>query len=130
MYYFLQIREKEMKAKEEKDPTIALAKRRQKMIASLPKLFNMIHFLFLSIKQSVITKQELIHKIIASHCDIVDRSKPQYYADLITLYLEAFGDHLGLLLAGEVEEQLSLLLELVPEWISEKLAYGGDLLFW
>ncbi|KAF5459364.1 hypothetical protein F2P56_023316 [Juglans regia] len=96
------IREKEMKAIEEKNPAISLAKRRQKIIASLPKVFNMIHFLFLSIKQSVITKQELIHKIIASHCNIVDRR--------------------------EVEEQLSLLLELVPEWISEKLAYG-DLLF-
>jgi chromatin licensing and DNA replication factor 1 len=31
---------------------------------------------------------------------------------------------------GEVEEQLNLLVELVPEWISEKLASGGDLLFW
>lgn len=31
---------------------------------------------------------------------------------------------------GEVEEQLSLLLELVPEWISEKLASSGDLLMW
>ncbi|KAG6719061.1 hypothetical protein I3843_04G175100 [Carya illinoinensis] len=96
------IREKEMKAIEEQNPAISRAKRRQKIIASLPKVFNTIHFLFLSIKQSVITKQELIHKIIASHCNIVDRR--------------------------EVEELLSLLLELVPEWISEKLAYG-DLLF-
>lgn len=28
------------------------------------------------------------------------------------------------LFTGEVEEQLKLLLELVPEWISEKLASG------
>ncbi|KAJ6938755.1 hypothetical protein NC651_005250 [Populus alba x Populus x berolinensis] len=48
-------------------------------------------------------KIELIHKIIASHSDIADRR--------------------------EVEEQLNLLLELVPEWISEKLASSGDLLF-
>ncbi|KAK4571206.1 hypothetical protein RGQ29_029859 [Quercus rubra] len=95
--------EKERKAVEERNPAISWAKRRQQMIASLPKLFNMIHFLFQSIKQSVITKEELIHKIIASHCDIVDRR--------------------------EVEEQLNLLIELVPEWISEKLASGGDLLF-
>lgn len=60
---------------EEQNPAISLAKRRRKMIASLPKLFNMIHFLFQSTKQSVITKEELIHKIITSHCDIVDRSK-------------------------------------------------------
>lgn len=29
---------------------------------------------------------------------------------------------------GEVEEQLKLLVELVPEWISENLAPGRDLL--
>jgi hypothetical protein len=56
------------------------------MIASLPKLFNMIHFLFQSIKRSVITKEELIHKIIASHCDVVDRSKHLYYPDIIPLF--------------------------------------------
>ncbi|KAK7841569.1 clp protease regulatory subunit clpx1 [Quercus suber] len=95
--------EKERKAVEERNPAISWAKWRRQMIASLPKLFNMIHFLFQSIKRSVITKEELIHKIIASHCDIVDRR--------------------------EVEEQLNLLIELVPEWISEKLASGGDLLF-
>ncbi|KAJ6336973.1 hypothetical protein OIU76_006774 [Salix suchowensis] len=97
------IREKEQKAKEERDPAISQAKRRRQMIACLPKLFNKIHFLFQSIKQSVLTKEEFIHKIIASHSDIVDRR--------------------------EVEEQLNLLLELVPEWISEKLASSGDLLF-
>ncbi|KAL3603510.1 hypothetical protein D5086_004369 [Populus alba] len=97
------IREKERKAKEERDPAISQAKRRRQMIACLPKLFNKIHFLFQSIKQSVLTKEELIHKIIASHSDIADRR--------------------------EVEEQLNLLLELVPEWISEKLASSGDLLF-
>ncbi|KAF9686858.1 hypothetical protein SADUNF_Sadunf02G0033300 [Salix dunnii] len=97
------IREKEQKAKEERYPAISQAKRRRQMIACLPKLFNKIHFLFQSIKQSVLTKEEFIHKIIASHSDIVDRR--------------------------EVEEQLNLLLELVPEWISEKLACSGGLLF-
>uniref|UniRef100_A0A2C9UU91 CDT1 Geminin-binding domain-containing protein n=1 Tax=Manihot esculenta TaxID=3983 RepID=A0A2C9UU91_MANES len=97
------IREKERKVQEERDPAISQAKKRRQMIACLPKLFNMIHFLFQSIKRTVITKEELIHKIIASHSDIVDRR--------------------------EVEEQLKLLLELVPEWISEKLATSGDLLF-
>ncbi|XP_044491250.1 CDT1-like protein a, chloroplastic isoform X2 [Mangifera indica] len=96
------IREKERKTMEERDPAISQAKRRRQMIACLPKLFNMIHYLFQSIKRSVITKEELIYKIISSHCDIVDKR--------------------------EVEEQMSLLLELVPEWISEKVASSGDLL--
>ncbi|KAK7345786.1 hypothetical protein VNO77_16397 [Canavalia gladiata] len=95
------IREKERNAMEERDPAISQAKRRQKIIASLPKLFNMIRVLFH--KRSVVTKEELVSKIISSHSDIVDRS--------------------------EVEEQLNLLLELVPEWISEKLASSGDFLF-
>lgn len=71
----LQIREKERKAIEEQDPAISQAKRRREMIVGLPKLFNMIHFLFQSINRSVVTKEELMHKILASHCDIVDRSK-------------------------------------------------------
>lgn len=32
--------------------------------------------------------------------------------------------------AGEVEEQLGLLQELVPDWISGKTASSGDFLFW
>ncbi|KAI4349406.1 hypothetical protein L6164_009998 [Bauhinia variegata] len=97
------IREKERIAMEERNPAISRAKRRQQMIVSLPKLFNMIHMLFHSINRSVITKEELVSKIISSHSYIVDRR--------------------------EVEEQLNLLLELVPEWISEKKASSGDLLF-
>ncbi|KAB1226035.1 CDT1-like protein b [Morella rubra] len=97
------IREKERKAIEERNPAISQAKRRRQMIACLPKLFNKIHFLFQSSSQTVILKEELINKVIASHTDIVDRR--------------------------EVEEQLNLLLELVPEWISRKLASGGDSLF-
>ncbi|GKV12507.1 hypothetical protein SLEP1_g23640 [Rubroshorea leprosula] len=96
------IREKERKAMEERDPAISQAKRRRQMIASLPKLFNMIHYLFQSIQRSVITKEELVNKITTGHSAIVDKI--------------------------EVEEQLELLLELVPEWISEKLASSGDLL--
>lgn len=60
---------------EELDPAISQAKRRQRMIACLPKLFNMIHYLFQSLNRSVITKEELTHKIIAGHCDIADRGK-------------------------------------------------------
>ena len=60
---------------EERDPAISQAKKRREMIACLPRIFNIIHFLFQSISRSVITKEELIHKIISSHSDIVDRSK-------------------------------------------------------
>lgn len=96
------IREKEKKTLEDQDPAISQAKRRQQMIASLPKLFDMVHYFFQSIKRSAITKHELMHKIIASHLDIVDKR--------------------------EVEEQLRLLQELAPEWIYEKSAITGDLL--
>ncbi|KAL6210683.1 hypothetical protein ACLB2K_015915 [Fragaria x ananassa] len=95
------LREKERKATEERTPAITQAKRREKMIAKLPKLFNMIHFLFQSMSRSFITKQELVHKIIWNHCDMIDRE--------------------------DVEELLNLLLELVPDWISEK-KLGGELL--
>ncbi|CAL5192438.1 unnamed protein product [Lathyrus oleraceus] len=94
------IREKERMEIEERDPAISQAKKRKKIIASLPKLFNMIHMMFHSRNRSVITKEELVNTLISSHYDIVDRR--------------------------EVEGQLHLLLELVPEWISEKLASSGD----
>ncbi|KAL5068096.1 hypothetical protein RYX36_018983 [Vicia faba] len=96
------IREKEIMAIEERDPAISQAKKRKKIIASLPKLFNMIHMMFQSRNRSVITKDELINTLISSHSDIVDRR--------------------------EVEEQFHLLLELVPEWISERLASSGTML--
>ncbi|XP_062101860.1 CDT1-like protein a, chloroplastic [Humulus lupulus] len=95
------ISENEIKAKEERDSAIPLAKRRKETIASLPKLFNTIHFLFQSIDRSVIIKEDVMHKIISNHSNIVDRR--------------------------EVEEQLSLLLKLAPDWISEKFGVGGDL---
>ncbi|TKY52728.1 CDT protein a [Spatholobus suberectus] len=94
------VREKERIAMEERDPAISQAKKRKKNIASLPKLFDMIRILLR--QRSCITKVELVSKIISSRCDIIDRS--------------------------EVEEQLNLLQELVPEWISEKLISSGDLL--
>ncbi|XP_073317995.1 CDT1-like protein a, chloroplastic [Primulina huaijiensis] len=96
------IQEKEKKALMERDPAISQAKWRLQMIAGLPKLFNMIYFLFQSIRRSVLTKEELIQKIIAGNMDVVDRR--------------------------EVEEQLRLLQELAPEWIHEKSASSGDLL--
>ncbi|XP_052196660.1 CDT1-like protein a, chloroplastic, partial [Diospyros lotus] len=96
------IREKERKALEDEEPAISQARKRKKMIAGLPKLFDMIRFLFQSINRSIITKEELLHRILSSRLDIVDRR--------------------------EVEEQLEFLQELVPEWIYEKkLTSSGDL---
>nr|CAD1837215.1 unnamed protein product [Ananas comosus var. bracteatus] len=96
------IREKERKALEDKQAGAADIVRRQKLIASLPSTFDMILLIYQSLNRTVMTKQELIYKIIASHSKIADR--------------------------GEVEEQLKLLQELVPDWISEKTALSGDLL--
>ncbi|OAY72823.1 CDT1-like protein a, chloroplastic, partial [Ananas comosus] len=90
------IREKERKALEDKQAGAADIVRRQKLIASLPSTFDMILLIYQSLNRTVMTKQELIYKIIASHSKIADR--------------------------GEVEEQLKLLQELVPDWISEKTA--------
>ncbi|CAN6807277.1 unnamed protein product [Brassica oleracea] len=97
-----EIKEQERKAIQDSNPAISEAKRRRKMIACLPKLFNVIHYLIQSLRRWVITKEELVHKIIAGHSDITDRR--------------------------EVEEQLVLMQELVPEWISEKRSSSGDLL--
>lgn len=55
------------------------------MLASLPKLFDMIYFLFQSIRRSVITKEELVHKIVSSQLDIIDRSKPDKLSFKISL---------------------------------------------
>ncbi|XAR73267.1 hypothetical protein NMG60_11007180 [Bertholletia excelsa] len=96
------LKEREKKALEEQDPATIAAKRRQKMIAASPKLFDMICFLFQSINRSVITKEEFMHKLLSNHLGITERS--------------------------ETEEQLKLLQELVPGWIYEKLASSGDLL--
>ncbi|KVH94274.1 CDT1 Geminin-binding domain-like protein, partial [Cynara cardunculus var. scolymus] len=91
-----QIKEKERKAIEENDPAISQAKWRKQMIAGLPRLFDILLFFFQSIKRSVITKEELVHRIISNHLEIVDRR--------------------------EVDEQLRLLLELAPEWIYKKMS--------
>ncbi|CAA0832169.1 CDT1-like protein a- chloroplastic [Striga hermonthica] len=96
------IREKERLAAIEQDPAISRAKSRQKMIASLPKRFDTIYYLFQSMGRSVVTKEELIQKIVTGDLKVTDRN--------------------------EVEEQLTLLQELVPEWIYEKSITSGDLL--
>ncbi|CAH2064116.1 unnamed protein product [Thlaspi arvense] len=67
---------------------------------NLTKLVSLIYKLFHSTKRTTITKEELLHKLIACQINITDRK--------------------------EVEEQLRLMLELVPDWISETKASSGD----
>ncbi|KAG8064085.1 hypothetical protein GUJ93_ZPchr0004g39592 [Zizania palustris] len=96
------VKEKEQRALEEKQTGFADRIKREKLIASLPSIFDIIFLIYQSRQCSVMTKQELIHKIIASNPKIVDR--------------------------GEVEDQLRLLEEVIPDWISEKNARTGDVL--
>ncbi|KAI3858153.1 hypothetical protein MKX03_022472 [Papaver bracteatum] len=96
------IKENEKRVMEEQDSDLSRAKLRKRMIACLPKMFDMVHLIFNSMKRSVATKEEVIQKITANHIDVIDRR--------------------------ETEEQLALLKELLPEWISEVVASSGDTL--
>ncbi|KAF3793627.1 CDT1-like protein b [Nymphaea thermarum] len=93
---------KSLDEKERKKMVENEAKAHNKMINCLPKLFDMIYVVFQAARCTVITKEELIYKIMAKDLDIVDR--------------------------GEIEEQLKLLQEMIPDWISEK-KFGGDFVF-
>ncbi|XP_073363805.1 CDT1-like protein a, chloroplastic [Aegilops tauschii subsp. strangulata] len=96
------VKEKEKRTLEEKETGYADQVQRQKLISCLPSTFDIIFLIYQSRQRTVLTKEELIHKIIESNPKIVDK--------------------------GEVEEQVRLLLEFVPEWISEKTARNGDVL--
>ncbi|KAK8945846.1 hypothetical protein KSP40_PGU014022 [Platanthera guangdongensis] len=97
------IKEKERIAIEERETNAAGSRSRKKMIANLPRLLNSILLIFQTGNRSVITKQELVHKILSSHCSVIDRI--------------------------EVEEQLELMQELAPDWISQKKSLTGDILY-
>ncbi|KAK8945927.1 hypothetical protein KSP40_PGU009769 [Platanthera guangdongensis] len=97
------IKEKERIAIEERETNAAGSRSRKKMIANLPRLLNSILLIFQTGNRSVITKQELVHKILSSHCSVIDRI--------------------------EVEEQLALMQELAPDWISLKKSLTGDILY-
>jgi chromatin licensing and DNA replication factor 1 len=96
------VKAKEQRTLDQKETGFADQVKRQKLIASLPSTFDVIFLIYQSGQRSVMTKQELIHKIIASSTKIMDRS--------------------------EVEEQLVLLEEFIPDWISEKTSRSGDVL--
>lgn len=71
----MQVKEKEKRALEEKETGFADQVKRQKLIASLPSTFDIILLIYQSRQRCVMTKQELIHKIIASNPKIVGRGK-------------------------------------------------------
>ncbi|XP_031502959.1 CDT1-like protein b [Nymphaea colorata] len=98
----LQSLEAKEKMRVENEAAIPEANLHQKMI-KLPKLFDMIYLIFQSAKCSVLTKQELLFKITTQNLDIVDQR--------------------------ETEEQLKLLVELIPDWICGKKASSGDSIF-
>ncbi|RWW61888.1 hypothetical protein BHE74_00031012 [Ensete ventricosum] len=70
------IKEKEQKTMQEREPGFANAIRRKKLKASLPTIFDMILLKFQPCKRSVMTKQDLIHKLVSTHCKIVDQGMP------------------------------------------------------
>ncbi|KAM0867696.1 hypothetical protein ACQ4PT_041812 [Festuca glaucescens] len=96
------VKEKEKSVLEDKVTGFADQVQRKKLISSLPSTFDTIFLIYQSRQQSVLTKQELLDKIIGSNPKILDK--------------------------GEIEEQLRLLQEFIPEWISEKTALSGGIL--
>ncbi|ONK80022.1 uncharacterized protein A4U43_C01F12940 [Asparagus officinalis] len=65
---------------------VAEARKRQKLIAGLPTTIDMILLIFQSINRSVMTKEELTHKLIANNCKIVDKGKEK----LLVVYQFAY----------------------------------------
>ncbi|KAM0851847.1 hypothetical protein ACQ4PT_052160 [Festuca glaucescens] len=96
------VKQKEKRALAEKETGFADQVQRQKLISSLPNTFDIIFLIYQSRQRSVLAKHELVDRIIDRSPKIVDK--------------------------GEIEEQLRLLQEFVPEWISEKAALSGDVL--
>ncbi|XP_052134050.1 CDT1-like protein a, chloroplastic [Oryza glaberrima] len=75
----------------------------QEKIASLQLTFDIVCDISRSTKNSLITKQELFHNILANNLEIEE--------------------------TGEIEEQLHILEDLSPDWISKKVIPGGDILY-
>nr|CAD1844319.1 unnamed protein product [Ananas comosus var. bracteatus] len=71
--------------------------------ACLPNIFDTICLITRSSNCSLITKQELVHKIISNNLEIEE--------------------------TGEVEEQLVMLERLAPDWICKKAVASGEFLY-
>ncbi|XP_020525652.1 CDT1-like protein b isoform X2 [Amborella trichopoda] len=84
--------------------TIAGLEQHHQMLAFLPSLFNTICLIFQEAKRSSITKQELLYKILTHDSNITETR-------------------------DVVEEQLTLLGDLVPEWICGKITCSGDFIY-
>ncbi|KAI3757283.1 hypothetical protein L6452_04817 [Arctium lappa] len=69
----------------------------------LSDLVETIHNIFCSAHCSSITKSELVHKILVNNFDVIE--------------------------SGEIEEQIELLVNKVPDWISKKVDPCGDFLY-
>ncbi|CAL4942520.1 unnamed protein product [Urochloa decumbens] len=99
------------KSLEEKEPVYFTDKERsnqgpvetQEKIASLRATFDIVCDISRSTKNSLITKQELFHNILANNLEIEE--------------------------TGEIEEQLHILEDLAPDWISKKVINGGEILY-
>ncbi|KAG8092069.1 hypothetical protein GUJ93_ZPchr0012g19681 [Zizania palustris] len=72
-------------------------------IASLQLTFDIVCDISRSTKNLLITKQELFHNILANNLEIEE--------------------------TGEIEEQLHILEDLSPDWISKKVISGVDILY-
>ncbi|XP_057542370.1 CDT1-like protein a, chloroplastic isoform X2 [Amaranthus tricolor] len=88
--------------KEKEKQSVEMVKRKQ-MMKKLPKLFDRIYILFQNPKSSAIRKEALIHALTECHLDITDEI--------------------------EVEEQLKLLQEIIPEWMIRKFSPSGNILY-
>ncbi|CAL9766806.1 unnamed protein product [Musa acuminata subsp. burmannicoides] len=75
-------------------------RKRNEMLAGLSETFDAICFISRSINCSIITKEELLHKILSNNLEIEE--------------------------TREAEEHLSLLERLLPDWISKKDASNGQ----
>ncbi|MCO5601772.1 hypothetical protein L7F22_055897 [Adiantum nelumboides] len=97
------VQAKERKQVQDLQSGVAEKRRRQQLVAGLPKLFNMVRLIFQSGNRSVFTCKDLTKMVLSSHPDITDQ--------------------------GEIMEQLQLLVELAPEWISVDCSSNGDSLY-
>ncbi|WJX71522.1 hypothetical protein P8452_55506 [Trifolium repens] len=71
--------------------------------SSLVELVNVIDSIFSSVKRTLITKEELLQKIMMNCLDFVEIS--------------------------EAEEQIEILEKIVPDWICKKLVSSGDTMY-
>ncbi|TVT97904.1 hypothetical protein EJB05_56830, partial [Eragrostis curvula] len=89
----------------------------QEKLASLRATFDIVCDFSRSTKNPVITKQELFHYILANNLEIEETG----CVDCVFLVLLYH-------LTGEIEEQLHILEDLAPDWISKKVQ-GGEILY-